>query len=77
MSAGEERRRLARSRLHRKRARSASDAELVDDTITGVRDSVERRNPPLDESVVNQVVSDEVRQMRAEKRARRWIFETR
>jgi hypothetical protein len=71
MSAGEERKRAARQRLARRRE-PARNVDLASEALDRVRNSVQRRNPP-DEAAANKIASDEIHQMRAEKRARRWI----
>jgi hypothetical protein len=71
MSAGEERKRAARQRLSRRRE-PARNVDLASEALDRVRNSVQRRNTP-DEAAANKIASDEIHQMRAVKRARRWI----
>ena len=73
MSAGADRKRAARERLSERRGEPAPDAELAGEALAKVRGSVEQRDPP-DEETANQIASEEIRQMREEKRERDPIF---
>jgi hypothetical protein len=67
----EHRRESARQRLKRRFARSdKSDAELADSAITEVHNAVIRSGePPLTDAQAADIVAEDARQMRAEKRA--------
>lgn len=69
--AGTERKVSARARL-RARCGQATDAELAGRTLQEVADAVERRDPPAGDQA-NLEVAAEVRQMRAEKRAKAFV----
>jgi hypothetical protein len=68
--AGSRRRADARARLTTRRGET--DSEVIDRTLKAVRESVERRDPPSDDEA-NRIVSDEMRQMRADERAKRFV----
>jgi hypothetical protein len=69
--AGSRRREAARARLNARRAES--DSEVVDQAMQSVRDSVEQHDPPASDEEANRIVSEEMRQMRAEKRAKTFV----
>jgi hypothetical protein len=69
--AGSRRKEAARARLSA-RCGPAGDVELVNRTLKAVSEAVERRDPPSGDQA-NLEVSAEVRQMRAEKRAKAFI----
>jgi hypothetical protein len=68
--AGSRRQEAARARLSSRRGET--DSEVVDRALETVRESVERRDPPSDDEA-SRVVSEEMRQMRAEKRAKTFV----
>ncbi len=69
--AGERQRASARARLTSRRGK-AMDAEPIKQTLERVAAAVERRDA-LAEGEANQVVSEELRLMRADKRARTFL----
>ena len=68
--AGDRRRKAARARLNADQGET--DAEVSERALKSVRDSVDRREPPSDDEA-NRVVAEEMRQMRAEKRAKTFV----
>lgn len=68
--AGSTRRADVRARLTTRRGET--DSEVIDGSSKAVRESVERREPPPDDEA-NRIVSDEMRHMRAEKRAKTFV----
>lgn len=53
-------------------AAGETDAEIADRVLKSVGDAVGRRTPPSDEEA-SRVASTEVQQMRAQKRAKRFV----
>ena len=69
--AGSRGREAARARLNARRGET--DSEVADRALKTVRESVERRDPPPDDDEANRIVSEEMRHMRADKRAKTFV----
>lgn len=65
--AGDRQKDAARAHL-RALCGSGEDASLIAETLAGLRESVEQREPPV-EGEASRIASAELRKMRAEKRA--------
>jgi uncharacterized membrane protein YebE (DUF533 family) len=70
--ARSERQEAARSRLSRNRQRHAASDDVAADVLSALNVAVSRRGA-VDDAEANRVVSDEMRRMRADKRARDWL----
>lgn len=68
--AGNRRRQAARARLHARR--DESDSQAAGRALSSVGESVDRRDPPSDDEA-NRIAADELRRMRAEKRAKTFV----